>query len=85
MKKCPLPETVHSIADLSRFIIALRDDYLAHQDEWDNVSLEDCFESMAAWITDAEESCAKNNEPPLSLLSPAELCANVLYAAKIYE
>lgn len=75
---------IQTLEDLSQFITQLRTDFLIHSEEWQNTDMSACLEAMAAWISDAEASRRTTGDSLLSL-SPLQLCAQILYAAKVYE
>jgi hypothetical protein len=84
----PLHEAMNSVGsaeELAAFILRLCHDFTAHKEEWRNISVPACLESMAAWLRDTGEYRRQTQGESLSSLPPFQLCANVLYAAKVYE
>jgi hypothetical protein len=76
-------DLVESREDLVTFVRELLHDFETKRDEWENVTLEDYLESVAAWVEDADpifiEEGIPTNPPSWKTF------AHILYAAKIYE
>ena len=62
---------------LARFLDALAEDLENNSDEWQNVSLGDYLEAIAAWIDDSTE----NTIPDMDFNTTAKL----FFIGKIYE
>ena len=77
-------ENVKSREDLIKFIDHLRSDLQANKGEWENISLEDYLEAMAAWINDMEGFYLNTNQPVPKQPS-WKTFADILYASSMYE
>jgi hypothetical protein len=77
-------QSVSSANDLAAFILALRQDLLTRPDEWQNGDMSSAFEAMAAWLCDTERFKSNHGES-LADHNPFQLCAETLYASKVYE
>ena len=87
MTTLPLHERMRSVtssAELAGFILALNSDFGANRNDWENADLSSAFEAMAAWLRDMERARNQRGES-LATLNPFQLCAQVLYASKVYE
>ena len=77
--------------------VKTRDDFIAfiknllrnlqeHPEEWQNISLEDYLESVAAWVEDMSDIYYRNIGKPIPKKHLTwKYLAEVLYAGKIYE
>lgn len=75
---------IESREDFLRFLDALRNDYTANSDEWENADLPSYLEAMKAWTGDMDGYFrSRGIELPASI--PWSLFANILLAAKMYE
>lgn len=77
-------DSVSSKEELADFIDALRADLRTDEAEWENPTLEQYLEAMAAWIRvmdRAYENTSRNFPEKPSW----KLFADILFAAKIYE
>jgi hypothetical protein len=77
-------EQIETREDLARFIAALKDDFVANRDEWENWDLGAYLESMAAWMTDMDRY-RRHVGQPFSSEPSWKAFAEILYAGKIYE
>jgi hypothetical protein len=77
-------ENVKSREDLFEFINHLRRDLQANKDEWENRTLEDYLEAMAAWICDMEGFYMSKNQP-VPKQPTWKTFADILYASSMYE
>jgi hypothetical protein len=77
-------EHVETREDLARFIIALKDDFVANRDEWQNWDLADYLEAMPRWMTDMD-SYRRHMGRPSSDEPSWRALAEILYAGKLYE
>jgi hypothetical protein len=87
MTALPLHESIRSVSsseELAAFIVALRSDFDENRQDWENVDLPSAFEAMAAWLRDMQRAKNQRSES-LATVNPFQLCAQVLYAAKVYE
>ena len=77
-------ETVTTPSDLAQFTLALRDDLLANEPQWENPTLERFLGAFAAWCIDMPGFFAKRGEP-----QPGQpdwrLVGRMLMAASRYE
>lgn len=76
--------SVRSREDLATFVLALRQDLLANRAEWENPTLEQFLEALAAWCTDMpgyflNRGVEQPEQPDWNLV------ARMLMAASIYE
>ena len=74
-------ENVSDIDSFVQFLNSLASDYKDNHDEWQNWSIDDYLESIAAWIKDWEESHGKDEFEHLDF---KEL-AKIFYVGKTYE
>ena len=77
-------EQIDSVKDtdsFAKFLNALARDYKDNPDEWENLSIGDYLESIAAWIKDSADP---NGNDEFEQLDFKEL-AKMFYAGKIYE
>jgi hypothetical protein len=75
---------IRSKNDLASFILNLKNDLLANNNEWQNADLESFLDAMHAWILSMDQLYANlGNELPKE---PSwKTLAEILYAAKFYE
>jgi hypothetical protein len=78
------PSHIQSREDLAAFVRALREDLLAHPDEWENPTLDRFLEAFAAWCVDMPGYFANRGEPQPEL-PDWSLVARMLSAAAVYE
>lgn len=69
---------------LVEFIEQLRKDYAHNREEWQNLTLDDFLESMAAWIRSTELTL-HGDRPRQQASASWKSFAEILYAGKIYE
>ncbi|MBR6255976.1 MAG: hypothetical protein IKR23_01245 [Lachnospiraceae bacterium] len=74
-------ECVTDLDSFAKFLNALARDYEDNPDEWENLSIGDYLESIAAWIKDWTDLHGNDEFEQLDL---KEL-AKIFYAGKIYE
>lgn len=82
-----LYETIDKIEtrdDLKKFILRLQNDCKINNDEWQNTSISEYLESMAAWIDDMDGYFI-NKKLDIPENPSWKLIAEILYAAKSYE
>ena len=79
-----LADSVQNRDDLVQFIQALRADLRDNPDDWENTSLDDYLEAMAAWIDDCD-GYYKNTGQPIPKTPSWKMLADILMAAKMYE
>lgn len=77
-------DSVASRDDFVAFVDALRHDLTAHPEEWQNSTLNDFLESLAAWLQDMDGYYQNKQLPILSSPSWKNL-AEMMLAAKYYE
>ncbi|MEH7300430.1 DUF7660 family protein [Neobacillus drentensis] len=77
-------ENVKSREDLIKFISHLRMDLQNNRAEWENITLEDYFEAMEAWVNDMEGYYLNTNQPVPKQPSWKTI-ADILYASSMYE
>lgn len=76
--------TVKSYADVARLVGLMREDLVAHPDEWENPTLERFLDALAAILDSIPHN--KQSYSPETLTGPAwQLIANVLIGASGYE
>jgi len=75
---------VHTREDLALFVQELAHSLRTKPQEWENVSLPEYLEAMAAWIEDADGYYANAGKPVPQQPSWQNL-AEILLAAKHYE
>lgn len=69
--------------DLVSFIQTLRDDLVAHPEQWENSSLETFLDALASWTEDMEGYYRNRNEP---IPQPTwKMFGEMLAAARTYE
>jgi hypothetical protein len=75
------PREVNTVKELAEYALRLRDDFYLHEVEWQNGTVPDCLEAMAAWLSISETL------PLLDVksMTPVQFCAHLLHVAKIYE
>jgi hypothetical protein len=76
--------SVVSKQDLADFVSVLLEHLTAHREEWENTSLEDFLEAMAAWIRVMDQSNRNLGKEPVDSPSWAAM-AQILLAASAYE
>lgn len=69
-------ESIHTVDDFVAFLKAMENDYKMNKGEWKNISLDDYFESISAWIVDTQHCDDKLDFSAM---------AKMLYMGKIYE
>lgn len=74
-------EKVTDTESFALFLNALAQDYKDNHDEWQNWSVDDYLESIAAWIKDSSDSHGNDEFEQLDF---KEL-AKIFYVGKIYE
>ena len=74
-------ENITDMESFARFLNALAKDYKNNHDEWQNWSIEDYLESIAAWIRDWSDLHGNDEFEQLDF---KEL-AKIFYVGKIYE
>ncbi len=79
---CELAEQVKSKDDFIRYVKLLSEDFEKHPDEWQNITIPDFLECMAAWVYDYS-NCPRN-DIDWDAVHYSEL-AQILYMGKIYE
>lgn len=77
-------ENVKSREDLIKFIKHLRLDLQTNKAEWENITLEDYFEAMEAWVKDMEGYYSNTNQPVPKQPS-WQTIADILFASSMYE
>jgi hypothetical protein len=77
-------DSVKTREDLARFVLALRDDLLSHEDAWENATLARFLEALGAWIGDMQ-GYFKNQGIPEPEQPDWRLVGHMLFAASIYE
>lgn len=77
-------ENVKTKEELIQFIHHLRKDLLANEEEWENVSLADYLDAMAAWMEDMD-GYYKNTGQPIPEQASWKTLADILFAATMYE
>jgi hypothetical protein len=75
---------VQSKTDLAGFVQALALDFLAHQHEWENITLERYLEALARWLADSD-AYYKNQGLDVPSTPSWKNVAEMLIAAKSYE
>jgi uncharacterized protein YbjT (DUF2867 family) len=70
--------------DLIAFIEALRQDLSSDPEGWENVSLDDYLDALAAWLDGPDEVYARFGEA-MPLEASWRFVAKMLLAAKVYE
>jgi hypothetical protein len=76
--------SVASKEDLADFIDALRQDFIANPEEWENSTVDRFLDAMSAWVRDMDGYYQKTGMAPV--ISPNwSVFADILAAAKIYE
>jgi hypothetical protein len=80
----PKPENVTSKAEFLKFLAELQADLQQNPQSWENVTLDQYLEAMAAWVEGCEDYYRNTGQP-----APANVgwrfFAEVLTAARIYE
>ena len=69
-------ENIRTVDDFVAFLKAMENDFKTSKCEWKNISLDDYFESVSAWIFDTQLCEDKLDYSAL---------AKMLYMGKIYE
>lgn len=77
-------ETIETRQDLSKFVLALLEDFESNKADWENSSLSDFLEAMSGWIEDMD-GYYKNQGQTFNENQPWKVFAEILYASKIYE
>lgn len=77
-------ENVKGREELIQFIHSLRKDLQTNKEEWENTTLEDFLEAMAAWVNDMEGYYLHSNEP-MPTQPSWKTIADILYASSKYE
>jgi hypothetical protein len=80
-----LLEDITSSEHLATFIDGLRQDFIRHPENWQNIDVKGCLDAMAAWVRDMERAKTHRGELPLASYNAFRLCGELLYAAKNYE
>lgn len=68
--------------DFVKFLYELSEDYLLHQEEWENTSVSDYIEQIASWIEDFSK-CPRNDINWENM--DYSVIARIFYMGKIYE
>lgn len=69
-------ERIRTVDDFVAFFDAMKNDYKTNKSKWQNISLDDFFESVSAWIVDTQLCEDKLN---------FSVIAKMLYMGKVYE
>jgi len=77
-------DRIGSKADLAEFVRNLREDLREHPEKWENASLEDFLESMAAWIEDMDGYYLNRGES-VPERPTWKTVADILMGAKVYS
>lgn len=77
-------DDVRSRQDLARFVELLKEDYLLHSDDWENMTLDTYLEAMSAWI-EVIDAFYENQGRQFTEQPSWKLFAEILLAAKMYE
>lgn len=77
-------DSVSSKEQLADFIDALRTDLRTNEADWENPTLEQYLEAMAAWIR-VMDRAYRNTSREFPESPSWNLIADILFAAKIYE
>ena len=75
---------LNSRGDFVKFVQSLRRDYEQAPEEWENRSLPDYLDALAAW-TGSMDNYYKNNDIPEPPEVNWRMFAEILLAAKYYE
>lgn len=77
-------DSIASRGDFVNFVKELRNDLLAHPEEWENDTLERYFEALSAWTDEMDRYYKANRlEVPTSL--SWKVLAEMLMASKYFE
>ena len=79
-----IANAVRTREDFVEFIMVLKKGLIENPGEWENISLENYLEAMAAWAGDIEGYYQYRNEPMPDSIS-WDIFAKILAAAKVYE
>jgi len=77
-------ERIASREEFAQFVRELTDDFRLNRSAWENATLPDFLEALAAWV-DALPGYCKNQGVPLPEPPQWRTFALILSAAKIYE
>jgi hypothetical protein len=80
-----LIDQVSSVADLVRFIQAVRKELLESPEKWENQTLPDYLDAMAAWLNDSH---ANKSSPGYTILNEQpswQTFARILLMPSVYE
>ncbi len=77
-------EKIKTKEDLADFVTALRLNFEAHPEEWENLTLERFLSAMEVWIRSIDSYYKNSGQLPVQAPSWKTL-ADILYASKIYE
>jgi hypothetical protein len=78
------PASVNSKSDFVRFVQGLRADFAANPGQWENPTLDDFLEAMAAWVA-VYEHAYRNTGRPVPENVNWRFIAELLAAARSYE
>jgi hypothetical protein len=77
-------ESITTKEELAEFVTALREDYAANGDKWENQTLDSFLEAMARWIPSMNNAYRNTGRAPVD--QPTwRTFADILLAATIYE
>lgn len=77
-------EQVNSKESFLKFISALIKDYQNNQTEWENVTIDNYLDALAAWTADMD-GYYKHMKTPIPENIDWKLFAHMLMAASVYE
>jgi hypothetical protein len=77
-------DAIQSRKDLADFVRTLQHDLRNHPDSWENISLDDYLEALAAWVDDMD-GYYRNQGRPVPSQPSWKTLAEILLAAKLYE
>ena len=75
---------VETYEQLAEFINRLRQDFIQHTEDWENVNIDSFLEAMEAWVRDTGRYSKHTGENRFEV-NPFRFVAQVLLATKIYE
>ena len=71
--------------DLASFVAELRQDFLRHPDEWQNLTLDHYLDSLSAWLVDMADDHFRNGGESMPASPSWRALGEMLLAAKYYE
>jgi hypothetical protein len=78
-------EAIRTRSDLASFVRALRQDLNHHPEEWENPTLDDYLDALAAWTEDMDGYFKNIHGAPVPEQPSWKIVGYMLIAARIYE